>query len=434
MNYNFKVEALHNNKTNIKNMTPEQYEVLSRRKFLKAGSTVLAATALATTGRGQTRASTEAAEHDHSSSDPAQENKALLGLNPDSNMPPPTDHGDMVPLWYSFDLAQKRVEQGGWTHQVTQRELPSSKDIAGVNMRLTAGSYRELHWHTADEWAYMLYGNARVTVMNPDGTMFIGDVGEGDIWIFPAGYPHSIQGLDPDGTEFLLVFNQGDFSEDGTMLLSEFMAHMPTEVLMKNFRLDRSALSTLPTGSLYIFPSQVPTNTVAQDQAEIGGSAVASPFQYTFKFKSMAPTRVTDAGEARIVDSRNFPVSKHIAAAMVRVKPGGLRELHWHPTSEWQFWVTGKGRMSVYFPVSNARTVDFNANDVGYVPANAPHYIENTGSTDLVYLAMFATPTFQDVSVNQWLRRLPAQMVKAHLGFDKATLARIPDEKLEVLM
>jgi oxalate decarboxylase/phosphoglucose isomerase-like protein (cupin superfamily) len=62
---------------------------------------------------------------------------------------------------------------------------------SSVNMRLTAGSYRELHWHTADEWAYVLYGKARVTVMSPDGKMLIGDVGEGDLWLFPAGHPHS---------------------------------------------------------------------------------------------------------------------------------------------------------------------------------------------------------------------------------------------------
>jgi oxalate decarboxylase len=409
---------------------------LSRRNFLRAGSAAVATALLATTGavRAQERSSTEKAEHDHSSSDPGQENKALLDLNPNSNLPPPTDHGDMVPLWYSFDLTKKRVEEGGWTHQVTERELPSSKDLAGVNMRLTAGSYRELHWHTADEWAYMLYGKARVTVMNPDGLMSITDVEEGDIWLFPAGFPHSIQGLEPDGTEFLLVFNQGNFSEDGTMLLSEWMAHTPPEVLQKNFGIDKAALSTLPTGSLYIFPGTVPTNSVAQDRAEIGGSPVLSPTQYTFKLKSMAPTTSTKAGELRIVDSRNFPISKNFAVAMVTIKPGGMRELHWHPNaSEWQFWIAGKGRMTVFFPVDNARTVDFNANDVGYVPSNAGHYIENTGDTDIVFLEMFAASVLQDVSLNQWLRRLPGHIVQEHLGFESATLAKIPAEKLGVL-
>src|ERR1700731_1027679 len=340
-------------------MNGKQYapvlEALRRRKFLRTSSAALGMTALAgATALGQERPDTKAAEHAHSSNDPGQENKPLLDENPDSNMPPPTDHGDMVPLWYSFDLVKKRVEEGGWTHQVTERELPSSTDIAGVNMRLTAGSYRELHWHTADEWAYVLYGKARLTVMSPDGLMFIGEVGEGDLWLFPAGHPHSIQGLDPDGTEFLLVFNQGHFSEDGTMLLSEWMAHTPSEVLMKNFGLKREALAKLPTEALYIFPGTVPTNTVAEDQKEIGGNVVASPTQPTFKLKSMAPTRSADRGEVRIVDSRNFPLTK-LAAALVTLKPGGLRELHWHPNaSEWQFWIAGKGRMTVFFPVDSA--------------------------------------------------------------------------------
>ncbi len=166
----------------------------TRRSFLGLGSVALATAAFAgMTAHAQEKSSVQKAEHDHSSSDPGQENKPLLALNPNSNTPPPTDHGDVVPLWYSFDLVKKRVEEGGWTHEVTERVLPSSKDVAGVNMRLEAGSYREMHWHTADEWAYVLYGSARVTVMQPDGSIFIGDVSEGDLWIFPAGHPHSIQ-------------------------------------------------------------------------------------------------------------------------------------------------------------------------------------------------------------------------------------------------
>jgi len=337
------------------------------------------------------------------------------------------------PIWYSFDLVKKRVEEGGWTHEVTQRVLPSSKDIAGVQMRLTAGSYRELHWHTADEWAYVLYGSCRVTVMNPDGTMFMGDVSEGDLWIFPAGYPHSIQGLGPDGTEFLLVFNQGMFSEDGTMLLSELMAHTPPGVLAKNTGLDKSVFAQMPGAPLYIFPGNLP-NSLEQDKAEIGGEQVASKYQYTFHLKSMEPTRSSQGGEARIVDSTNFPVSTHIAAALVTLKPGALRELHWHPhSSEWQFYLAGKGRMTVMFPVDNARTMDFNANDVGYVPSNAPHYIENTGDTDLVFLETLAAPTFTDVSLNQWLRRVPSEMLKAHLNIDKEMAMKIPAEKLIVI-
>jgi oxalate decarboxylase len=119
---------------------------VSRRDFLGVGSAAVATLALASVpAAAQQPADTAKAEADHSSSDPGPENQGLLGLNPNTNMPPPTDHGDIGPVWYSFDLARKRVEEGGWTHQVTQRELPASNQLAGVNMRLTAGSFRELH-------------------------------------------------------------------------------------------------------------------------------------------------------------------------------------------------------------------------------------------------------------------------------------------------
>ena len=417
-----------------KEMEPVPAESRSRRSFLGASSAALAAAAFfGLAGNAQQREDTHKAERDHSSSDPGQENKPLLVENPNSNTPPPTDHGDVGAIWFSFDLVHKRIEEGGWTHQVTQREFPASREIAGVNMRLTAGSYRELHWHTADEWAYMLYGKARVTVLNPDGTIFIGDVSEGDLWVFPAGYPHSIQGLGPDGCEFLLVFNQGMFSEDNTFLLSEWVAHTPTEVLSKNFQVSKDALAKLPTGALYIFPGELP-NSLARDKTDAGGSSAQSKIQYTFRMKAMAPTRTTKAGEVRVVDAHNFPVSKNIAAALVIVKPGGMRELHWHPNaSEWQFYIAGKARMTVFMPVGNARTMDYNANDVGFVPAVAGHYVENTGDTDLVFLEMFAANEFQDFSLNNWLRHLPAELVTAHLNLEGATIERIPSEKLEVV-
>jgi len=407
------------------------FRPLSRRNILGVGSSVAATLLAATVADAQQRTKTKEGEHDHSASDPGPENRPLLAQNPNSNMPPATDQGDVGPIWYSFDLTHKRIQEGGWTHQVTQRELPSSKDLAGVNMRLTAGSFRELHWHTADEWAIMLGGNARVSVLNPDGTVFLDDVTKGDLWYFPAGYPHSIQGLGPDGCEFLLVFDEGMFSEDDTFLLSEWLAHTPPEVLSKNFGLDQSALGKLPSGSLYIFPSDLP-GSLAEDRAAVGGRSTQSPFQYTFRMGSMAPTVHMPSGDARIVDSHNFPAAKNIAAAMLTIKPGGMREMHWHPNaSEWQYYIAGKGRMTVFMPVGEARTMDFKANDVGFVPAMAGHYIENTGDTDLVVLEMFKAREFMDVSLNNWLRHLPPEMVTSHLGLNPARIAMIPAAKME---
>src|SRR3984885_14094243 len=85
----------------------------SRRSFLGASSAAIAAAALVgLTANAQERDDTRKAESDHSSSDPGPENTPLLAENPNSNTPPPTDHGDIGPIWYSFDLARKRMEEG----------------------------------------------------------------------------------------------------------------------------------------------------------------------------------------------------------------------------------------------------------------------------------------------------------------------------------
>jgi oxalate decarboxylase len=347
----------------------------------------------------------------------------LLRANPNSNLPPFTDRGNPHPIWYSFDLSPKRLQAGGWTHQVTSREISRSQDLAGVNMRLTAGSFRELHWHRADEWAIMLTGKARITVMQPDGRMFIDDVGPGDLWYFPAGYPHSIQGLEDDGAEFLLVFDDGDFSEDDTFMLSDFLAHTPPDVVEKNTGWKREEWDQLPPNELYIFEAPLP-GPLEADKRFLGND-LETRNQYTFKLGAMKPTSQSHGGEVRIVDSSNFNVSKNIAAAMVTIKPGGIREMHWHPNaSEWQYWIKGEGRMTVVFTGGRARTMDFRANDVGFVPAMAGHYVENTGTEDLVFLEMFKTSHYQDISLNQWISRMPDQMAKSHLKLPLSAIRR----------
>ncbi len=421
------------NRTSEQQESKSGTEGFSRRTFLGVGSAGLASAALASLAvDAQERANIAKAEQDHSASNPGPENKPLFDENPNSNLPPPTDSGNLEPVWYSFDLTHKRVQEGGWTNEVTQKVLPSSKDIAGVRMRVTAGSFRELHWHTSDEWAFMLYGNARVTVLNPDGTIFIGDVGKGDLWYFPAGFPHSIQGLGPDGAEFMLIFNQGTFSEDNTFLLSDWVRHTPPSVLSKNFGLPAGALKSLPNENLYIFPADLPAS-LAQDKAAVGGRRVESPYQYTFKMEAMAPTKKTSGGEVRIVDSHTFLAAKNISGVLINIKPGGMRELHWHPNaSEWQYYIAGKARMTV-FTNEGTHTMDFNANDVGFVPRVAGHYIENMGDTDVQVLEMFATGEFQEISLNNWIRRLPPEMVTSHLNLDADTLSKIPSEALDVL-
>lgn len=397
----------------------------SRRDFLEVGSGALVATAAIAAAQSQPSAPRD----QRSQTDPGPKNPPLDAQNPDAITPPPTDGGGVPPFQYPFSLAHKRLHQGGWSREVTVRELAVAKSLAGVNMRLTAGGIRELHWHNAAEWAFMLYGAARITAIDSEGKSFVADVGKNDLWYFPTGIPHSIQGLGPDGAEFLLVFDDGSFSEYATVLLSDWMAHTPKSVLAKNFGIQESALQRLPQQELFIFQADVP-GPLPDDQKAAARGQGLSPSDFAFRTLQAPVTKRTRGGEVRIIDSNVFKSSKSIAAALVTVHPGGVRELHWHPNAdEWQYYISGQGRMTVFAMAGRARTADFRAGDVGYVQQSMPHYIENTGDTDLQFLEMFKTSRYQDLSLSVWLAHTPPELVMAHLKIDRATLDAIPREE-----
>jgi oxalate decarboxylase len=398
---------------------------------------MLAATAaggvltLATSSGAQTNEATPQPQRPgHGGTDPGPRNLMRDRQNPDLLVPPSTDHGTLPNLRFSFSDAHVRLESGGWTRQVTVRELGVSKNIAGVDMRLNAGGVRELHWHKAGEWAYMLYGTARITAIDAQGRYFVDDVGVGDLWYFASGFPHSIQGLGPDGCEFLLVFDDGDFDEENTFLLSDWFKHTPNDVLAKNFGAPASLFGHTPDPSeLYIFPAPVP-GPLASDQFP-GSPQVAQRMSH--RMMAQQPIR-SKSGTVRITDTSVFPASKTISAALVEVEPGGMRELHWHPnTDEWQYYIEGQARMGVFAASGQARTFDFMAGDVGFVPFAMGHYVENTGMTPLRFLEIFKSDYYADVSLNQWLALTPPELVNAHLKLGSPFAEALRKNKVPVV-
>ncbi len=407
-------------------------EELSRRSFLGVGSAALAAATLTSlTAYAQEAAVRSKDHHLVNESEPQPKNAILDDQNPSSNWAPETDAGGQPPFKYPFSFSHKRLEGGGWTRQVTVRDFPLSKKMAGVQMRLIKGGVRELHWHVGAEWAFMISGSARITAVDQKGRAFVEDVNEGDLWIFPGGIPHSIQGLGPDGAMFLLVFDDGNFNEFETFLLTDWLHHTPPEVLAKNFSVPESTFASVPPKELFIFERELP-RPLAEEKRQVEAVTGAVPNTFAFFPGKMKPTKVSKGGEVKIIDSKNFPAS-NIAAAIVTLKPGGLRELHWHPNEdEWQYYVKGNGRMTVFAAVGRARTMDFQAGDVGYIDRSVPHFIENTGDTDLVFLEVFPTPEYEDISLAEWLAHTPSRLVDQHLGVGEDLLNKI--EKKEMVI
>jgi oxalate decarboxylase len=355
-------------------------------------------------------------------------NVELERQNPSLLAGPGTDSGTIPNLKFSFADARNRLLTGGWAREVTTRELPISTTLAGVNMRLKPGAIRELHWHKEAEWAYMLAGRARITAIDADGHNFVDDLSVGDLWNFRAGLPHSIQAL-ADGCEFLLVFDDGNFSENETFLLTDWFDHTPVEVLAKNLGVSESALTGIPkdpNNERYIFNGKVPP-PLAEDV--VRAPAGKAPMSMSYRLLEQEPVEVP-GGRVRIVDSSNFPAASTIAAALVELDQGAMRELHWHPNNdEWQYYISGRGRMTVFASSGRARTFDYRAGDVGYVPFAMGHYVLNTGEHPLRFLEMFRSDRFADISLNQWLALTPPELVQAHLNLDQSTTAAITANK-----
>ena len=162
-----------------------------------------------------------------------------------NNVPDPTLAGKELPTFkFALEKSDGKVIGNSYGKEATVKQLPISKGIAGVSMRLEPGAMRELHWHaTAAEWAFVLEGRVRTTVIDPGGLAETNDFDPGDVWYFPRGHGHMLQCLGDKPCHFILIFDNGYFSEFGTFSITDWVGHTPPALLAKNFGLPEAAFA-----------------------------------------------------------------------------------------------------------------------------------------------------------------------------------------------
>lgn len=366
--------------------------------------------------------------------DPGPQDQGLAGNEPDLLNPPATDVNGMPQFWSSFNLVPKRIQDGGWARQITQDDFKISTTIAGVNMRLGPGGVRELHWHQQAEWAIMTYGTCRVTIIDEFGRPQVADVNEGDLWYFPAGLPHSLQGLGDDGCEFVIAFDNGNSSEFNTLLVTDWIAHTPPGVLAKNFGVPAEAFKNIPIHNRWIYQSNAVAPSLTSVQAQTAAAAGSPTHPFVFSLSKTQPIRETKGGTVQLGDSTNFLASKTVASTRVVIKPGAMREMHWHPNAdEWLYILKGQGRATVFNTGPEVMTADFHPGDIGYIKKAFGHYLENTGDTDLVYMEVFRADQFQEISLSDWLAHSPIEMVAETLNMDPSIIKQFPGNRPDVV-
>jgi oxalate decarboxylase family bicupin protein len=200
-------------------------------------------------------------------------------------------------------------------------------------------------------------------------------------------------------------------------------------VISKNFNLAPEIFAHIPDSEKYIFQGSQP-GTIEQEKPN-GKRVKKSKYSFTHRMLEQEPKKAS-GGEVRITDSKNFPISKTVAAAHVTIEPGAIRDMHWHPNAdEWSFFLKGRARITIFASEGTARTFDYVPGDVGIVPRNMGHFVENIGDEPIEMLEVFRADEFRDFSLFQWMGETPKKMVVDHLFANDREAGEIFWEKVK---
>jgi len=312
----------------------------------------------------------------------------------------------------------------GNAKEANASEFPVSKSFAAVLMHLEPGAFREMHWHAiAAEWAYILKGRVRTTVISPDNTTSTDDFEPGDIWYFPKGHGHMLQCLGNEPCTFLLGFDNGQFSEFGTFSVTDWISHTSPEIMAHNTGIPASFFATLPKHELYIGTGPIATEPrpVNIDPAVPFGKSL-----HRFRMEKDGILNEFKGGRERLVSAREFPIQQTLTALRMDIEPGAIRELHWHPNAdEWQFVMAGQGNLTLFGSHGRVRTMEYNKGKVAFIQQGFGHYIENTGKEMLKLIILLNSPVYQEISLNDWLKANPPQLIADHFGMSRQQAASL---------
>jgi len=157
-----------------------------------------------------------------------------------------------------------------------------------------------------------------------------------------------------------------------------------------------------------------------------------------FKFDIEAETGwVGEAGSAKEATLAEFPPSKSIAGVSMRLKPGGIRELHWHAiAAEWAYVVKGRVLTTVISPNGQPATDIFDPGDIWYFPKGHGHALQNISSEEAHFVLGFDDGHFSEFgtfSITDWIGRTSPEVVIRNLGLSPTTVAGLPKKELYIL-
>jgi oxalate decarboxylase len=342
-----------------------------------------------------------------------------------NNVPDPLLAGKELPTFkFALEKSKGKVIGKNSASEATVEQLPISKGIAGATMRLAPGGMRELHWHaTAAEWAFVNKGRVRTTVIQPNGQSETNDFEPGDVWYFPRGHAHMLECLGNKPCHFILIFDNGYFSEFGTFSITDWISVTPKPLVAKNLGIPESALDGFPKKEVYFAQGAVPP----EKQSTPLQGWNQSPVTHKFKLLEQQPHRIYEGGREWRVDSTNFPISTTVTGIILELEPGALRELHWHPSAdEWHYVLEGKISVTMFGSGGRYRIETLEKGDVGYIPQGYGHSIENVGDGKCRILIGFNSGVYETIDLSQWMAGNPVDVLATNFSKPPSLFEKFP--------
>ncbi len=343
----------------------------------------------------------------------------------------PRREGNAVVFTASLDKGALKATSGGWARDVTARTLPIATDIAGAHLYLNAGGVREMHWHTSDEWAYILAGHCQVTVVDPQGEMEVANYGPGDLWYFPKGHSHAIQTLGTEPCHAILAFDDGLYGEHGTFGLSDWASRLDPSMMAQVFGMPKESIAGIPPGEVYIRQGAV----MPLDGAQARATHVLSPARtHRYPMLAHAPQTTSEGGSLAVASAAEYPMSSGMTGTLLTLQPGALHEPHWHPNaSEWHYVSRGRTRVTLFAPDKRLSVAELAAGDCAYLPRGCGHTVQNIGSEVCEVIGVLDSGSYQETSLSDWVQRVPAHLLANNLGLPDEAFAKLDRKKSAII-
>src|SRR5271154_935000 len=184
-------------------------------------------------------------------------------------------------------------------------------------------------------------------------------------------------------------------------------------------------------GATILGPRNVPLERENPDQ-------LASPYtdsgtipNLKFSFAA-ARNRLLEGGWAREVTARELPVATTLAGVNMRLKPGGIREMHWHKEAEWAFMLAGRARITAVDEQGRTFIDDVGEGDLWNFPSVIPHSIQGL-EDGCEFLLVFDSGSFSENEtflITDLFKHTPRDVLAKNFGVPEDAFARVTTHKI----